>query len=203
ENSKAWSRALLVQEAGRRRELRPDERDFRSRELAPSPRLGSGNPSSMVAVPLYFQERQLGFALFEVGPRLGWVYGELQEQLSSALQSALLVERERRALAAVEEAHDELEARVALRTAELAAANDALAKANEVLTEQIIERERAEAQQARLEAQLLQAQKIEAIGRLAGGIAHDFNNMLVVINGFSELLLARADPDDPARTDLE
>jgi len=147
-------------------------------------------------MPLYFQERQLGFVLFEVGPRLGWVYGELQEQLSSALQSALLVEREHRALAAVEQAHDELELRVALRTSELATAN-------EVLSEQMIERERAETQRARLEAQLLQAQKVEAIGRLAGGIAHDFNNMLVVINGLSDLLLARADADDPARTDLE
>jgi signal transduction histidine kinase len=82
----------------------------------------------MVAMPLYFQERQLGFALFEVGPRLGWVYGDLQEQLSSALHSALLIEREHRALAALEQAHGELEQRVALRTAELAIANEALAR---------------------------------------------------------------------------
>lgn len=55
----------------------------------------------------------------------------------------------------------------------------------------------------RLEAQFLQAQKMEAVGLLAGGIAHDLNNTLNVINGYSELVLEDLDHDHPLRQDLE
>ena len=54
-----------------------------------------------------------------------------------------------------------------------------------------------------LEAQLLHAQKMEAIGRLAGGVAHDFNNLLTAIIGYSELVLSRLGGSDPIRKEIE
>ena len=102
--------------------------------------------------------------------------------LIGASKIARDITEKKRAEAALRNLNEELERRVAERTTELAEAN------NRLMTE-IAERERTE-------AQLLQAQKMEALGQLVAGLAHDFNNLLAVILGNLELLdmrLARSD----------
>ena len=61
----------------------------------------------------------------------------------------------------------------------------------------ITEKKKAEEEKEQLEAQLMHAQKMEAIGTLAGGIAHDFNNILQAISGYSQILLIGKEKDNP------
>ncbi len=85
-------------------------------------------------------------------------------------------------------ANRELERRVAERTSQLM-------HANEELKDEIDAHKRLETEKERLQHQLQQAQKMEAIGTLAGGIAHDFNNILSAILGYTEMILLELEPD--------
>nr|WP_319393267.1 PAS domain S-box protein [uncultured Desulfobacter sp.] len=71
------------------------------------------------------------------------------------------------------------------------------------IIEDVTERKKADAEREKLQKQLNQAQKMEAVGRLAGGVAHDFNNMLGVILGYVELAFEKLDSSQELYADLE
>jgi two-component system cell cycle sensor histidine kinase/response regulator CckA len=72
-----------------------------------------------------------------------------------------------------------------------------------VFARDVTERRRAETERVKLQNELLQAQKMDSVGRLAGGVAHDFNNMLGVIIGHAELALMQTPQSDPNRDHLQ
>jgi two-component system, cell cycle sensor histidine kinase and response regulator CckA len=76
-------------------------------------------------------------------------------------------------------------------------------RARLVLATDISERTRSRAALHHSQEQLRQAQRLDAVGRLAAGIAHDFNNILITIRGFGDILYRELGEDDPRRADAE
>src|SRR5262249_45167804 len=101
----------------------------------------------------------------------------------------------------------ELERKVQERTAQLEEANRQLESLSETHAHKrsVAEKERTDALAAlhHTEKQLIQSQKLEAVGRLAGGISHDFNNLLTVILGYSDIMKRNLQEGHPLRRNVE
>ena len=140
-----WSRLILAYNETGREVLPPAGRRFSSSKLIPEQLWPQDRAYSLVVEPLYFQDDQLGFVLFEMGPREGSMYKTLRGQISSALYGALLWRERQRAETALEKAYLAVEQQVQERTAQL--------------QREIAEREQAQAESARLQQEVIAAQQ--------------------------------------------
>jgi len=141
---------------------------------------------SFVVVPLYFCEHQIGFALFEVGPRDGTVYDMLRGETSSALQGALLLyERERaekgqrEALAAKEQALAAKEQALAKALQATHALEKAYAQVEQQVEERTVELQREVAERERLQQEVIEAQK-QALQELSTPIIPVMERIIVM-----------------------
>jgi CheY-like chemotaxis protein len=183
---------------------------IRSSDITQDPRYGRNAPHhghpkghlpvrSYLAVPVVSHTGEVLGGLFFGHPEPG-IFDERAERLvvGIATQAAIAIDKARlyqaaqseienrkRIESALRESEQSLEAKVEARTAELVAANDRLRR-------EAIERQR-------VEEQLRQAQKMEAIGHLTGGVAHDFNNLLTIVIGNVESVQRGLEAQAPAR----
>jgi signal transduction histidine kinase/CheY-like chemotaxis protein len=99
-----FSRLMMAYTEQGRIDLAPEGWQFATKQLIPPEFLPQHRRTSLVVEPLYFQEKSLGYAVFEVGPRQGDVYELLRSNLSSAIQGALLFEEIQQARLTAEKA---------------------------------------------------------------------------------------------------
>jgi DNA-binding LacI/PurR family transcriptional regulator/anti-anti-sigma regulatory factor len=165
----AW--LLLAYRDGQCIDLGPGGQRFSSRQLIPEGMLSQEHGTSLVVEALYFHQEQIGFVLFEVGPREGagkvppMVYEALQGQISSSLKGALLLDERKRAEEALERAYADVEQQVAERTAEL--------------QQEIAERERVQEKSAQLQQQIIDAQQ-QALQELSTPVIPVMEHILVM-----------------------
>ncbi|MBN1979685.1 MAG: substrate-binding domain-containing protein [Anaerolineae bacterium] len=179
-----WSRLILAYDENGGIDLISGGRRFPTRQLVPEGMLPQDRRYSLVVEPLYLRENQLGFVLFEVGPREASVYPALCQGIGSALYGALLLRAREETEASlqmayteVEKAYAEVEQQVRERTAEL--------------EREVEERERAQAESLRLQQEVIEAQQ-RAIRELSTPIIPVLEGVIVMpLIGSIDTLRAR------------
>ncbi len=149
------SRLVLSYDAARASTVEPGESVFPSRQLAPRGALPERR-ATFVVQPLFFKEDQLGFVLFEMGPREGTIYEALREQISAALKGALLVQQ----VVDKDREQQRLLADLEKRARQLEEANRAIQENQE---------------------KLLISEKLASLGRLTASIVHEMNTPLAAV----------------------
>jgi anti-anti-sigma regulatory factor len=140
-----WSRLILAYNEDGRVALEPGGRRFPTRRILPEGMLPAHRRYTMVLQSLYFQDSQIGFALFEVEPRDWSMYEVLRGEIASALQGALLVQAQKETEAALKMAYAEVE--------------KAYAEVEQQVQERTEELEREQEESARLQREVIEAQQ--------------------------------------------
>ena len=151
---------------------------------------------AIVSIPMKISGSTIGFlGIVSTKARRQWSDDEIN--LLEAVGQIFCNALQRKATEeALQQTHNELECRIEERTADLA-------MANRTLQQEINDRKQMEIEKENLAKQLMQSQKMEAIGTMAGGIAHDFNNILMPIMGYTELTLSNLDKGSKDRDYLQ
>ena len=177
-----WSRLILAYDVAKPSgskcvELEPGGLRFRTLTLVPDGFLPQGRQYSLVFQPLFFQQNQVGFVFFEIGPWEGEIYETLSSQLSSALQGALLLQARE-------------EAEVSLKTA-YAEVGKAYAEVEQQVAERTAELQREQEESARLQQEVIEAQQ-RAIQELSTPIIPVLEGVIVMpLIGSIDTLRAR------------
>ena len=155
-------------------------------------RFPSENPNPVLRVStsgvLEYANAAAGLLVHAIGARIGGTINtEWQAHIDKAIAAAIPIDMEYNA---------------AERTFDITFTPVADCHYVNLYARDITNQKKAEVERKKLQVQLTQAHKMEAVGRLAGGVAHDFNNMLGVISGYTEMALDQLDPAMPLYTNL-